>query len=330
MTTENIPTLVSISQYITLYVGSAIFIAGVIGSFLNIIIFLGLRTFRENSCVFYLIFMSFVNIGNLMAGLLSRIMISGFKLDWTLISPVYCKLRWYGLQFGVLTSFTCTCLAAIDQYMCTNARLEWRQWSTTNVAHRLILIMTIAWLLHGVPYLIYFNLVQAPITGGISCASDNLAFQQYHTYGYLIILAGVIPLIITCIFGLLARNNVHQLAHRTVPLVQRSLDKQLTNMVLHQILFNFIFTFPYTFHTILTSFPYDIKDPDILAKLDFVNVITILFYYLSFAGPFYIYTCTSERFRQQIIYVLLNVHLKRWQRPIIQINQVAPTSHENP
>ncbi|CAF4309196.1 unnamed protein product, partial [Rotaria socialis] len=171
---------------------------------------------------------------------------------------------------------------------------------------------------------------QAPITGGISCASDNLAFQQYHTYGYLIILAGVIPLIITCIFGLLARNNVHQLAHRTVPLVQRSLDKQLTNMVLHQILFNFIFTFPYTFHTILTSFPYDIKDPDILAKLDFVNVITILFYYLSFAGPFYIYTCTSERFRQQIIYVLLNVHLKRWQRPIIQINQVAPTSHENP
>ncbi|CAF1607203.1 unnamed protein product [Rotaria magnacalcarata] len=158
------------------------------------------------------------NIGNLMAGLLLRIMISGFKLDWTLISPVYCKLRWYGLQFGVLTSFACTCLAAIDQYMCTNARLEWGQWSTADVAHRLIIIMTITCLLHGVPYLIYFNLVRAPIAGEISCTSDNLAFRQYHTYGYLIILADA-PLIMTCIFGLLAHNNVHQLAHRTVPLV---------------------------------------------------------------------------------------------------------------
>ncbi|CAM4822925.1 unnamed protein product [Rotaria magnacalcarata] len=201
-----------------------------------------------------------------MAGLLLRIMISGFKLDWTLISPVYCKLRWYGLQFGVLTSFACTCLAAIDQYMCTNARLEWGQWSTADVAHRLIIIMTITCLLHGVPYLIYFNLVRAPIAGEISCTSDNLAFRQYHTYGYLIILADA-PLIMTCIFGLLAHNNVHQLAHRTLCILQ---------------------------------------------------------------GPFYIYTCTSERFCQQIIYVLLNVHLKRWQQPIIQTNQLVPTSHENP
>ena len=38
----------------------------------------------------------------------------------------------------------------------------------------------------------------------------------------------------------------------------------------------------------------------------------------------YIYVCASERFREQLIYVLFEVHLKRWRRPKIIINQVAP------
>ena len=80
--------------------------------------------------------------------------------------------------------------------------------------------------------------------GRITCNSEDLVFRQYHSYGYLIILAGIIPLLITCVFGLLARNNVQQLAHRTIPIVQRELDKQLTKMMLVQIFYNFIATLP--------------------------------------------------------------------------------------
>ncbi|CAF2625178.1 unnamed protein product [Rotaria sp. Silwood2] len=330
MSTQSFPTLIDVSQRITIYVGSTIFIFGIIGGLLNIIVFLSLRTFRENSCAFYLIVMSFVNIGNLLTGLLSRILISGFQLDWTLISSFYCKFRWYGLQFCVLTSYTCTCLAAIDQFMSTSARLRWRQWSNIRTAHCLTLIFIIIWLFHGILYLIYFDLVQWPIPGRIACNSDNVTFRQYHIYGYITTLACVLPLIITCVFGLLARHNVKNLAHRTVPLVQRYLEKQLTKMVLNQLLYNFIFTLPYTILTILTIFLTNVKDPASITKLDFANVTTILLYYLSFACPFYIYICTSERFRQQLKYVLVDVHLKRWRGPEIATNQIAPTSRESP
>ncbi|CAF1073737.1 unnamed protein product [Rotaria sp. Silwood1] len=330
MSTQSISTLIQASQIIAIYAGSSIFIVGIIGGLLNIIVFLSLRTFREKSSAFYLTVMSFVNIGNLMTGLLSRIFISGFQLDWTLVSPFYCKFRWYGLQVFVLTSFTCTCLAAIDQYMSTSVRLQWRQWSNIKTAHELTIIFIIIWLLHGILYLIYFDLVPSSTTGGITCNSANIIFRQYHIYGYITTLACILPLIVTSVFGLLARHNVKNLAHRTIPLVQHYLDKQLTKMVLNQLLYNVIFTLPYTILTILTLFMTNVKDPAITARLDFANVVTILFYYLSFALPFYIYMCASVRFRQQLKYVLLDVHFKRWRRPGIAINQIAPTSRENP
>jgi hypothetical protein len=273
-------TLVNISQHITIYVGSIMLFAGVIGGLLNIIIFFTLQTFRKSASGFYLTIMSFVNIGNLLTGLLSRIIISGFEIDWTLTSPFYCKFRWYCLQFFILTSFTCTCLVAIDQYLTTSARFQWHQWNHIKIAHRLISIFILIWLLHGIPYLIYFNLISSSITNQITCTSVNPIYRQYHVYGYLITLSGVVPLIITGIFGLLAHHNI---AHRAIPLVQRQLDKQLTTMVLNQLIYNFIFTSPYTILTITMILLPSNTDPILSASLNFVDVMSILLYYLSFA-----------------------------------------------
>ena len=65
--------------------------------------------------------MSIVNIGQLITGLLSRIMISGFRVDWTQISLFYCKIRAYCFQVISLISLACICLAAIGQYLATSA-----------------------------------------------------------------------------------------------------------------------------------------------------------------------------------------------------------------
>jgi hypothetical protein len=298
-------------------VGTTIFFAGVIGGLLNIIVFLSLRTFRENSCGFYFTLMSFINIGNLITGLLSRIIISGFGIDWTLISHFYCKFRWYCLQFCVLTSFTCTCLATIDQYMATNARARWRLWSNIKIAHCLGTIFIIVYLFHGILYIVYFNLIISPTIGKVTCSSENTTFQQYHVYGYLIILAGALPLIITVFFGLLAHNNVQHLAYRTMPLVQRELDKQLTRMVIVQSLLNFAVTLPYTSLTTLPSILTNIKDPVIIASLNFANVMAILLYYMSFAVSVncLIYTCQIDSFfsfdvcKCRVLSIYLYVHL---------------------
>lgn len=283
MSSASMSILPQLSRHLTIYVGTVEFIGGVLGGLLSIIVFLSLRTFRESSCAFYLTVMSFVNIGNLSTGLLSRILISGFAIDWTLISPFYCKFRWYCLQLCVLTSFTCVCLAVLDQYFSTHARPQCRQLSNVKLAHRLMALFLVLWLSHGIFYGVFFNLLVSPTTGKVSCGSENLTFRQYHVYGYLIILAGGLPLIISAAFGLLALHNVQQLAYRTVPLVRRELDKQLTQMVLAQIVHNCISTLPYTILTIVSSVVNFSTDPNVAARFDFANVLSILLYYSSFS-----------------------------------------------
>jgi hypothetical protein len=87
-------------QQITIYVGISILIVGVIGGLLDTLVFLSLKTFRQSSCAFYLTVMSVVNVGQLLTGLLSRVMISGFTVDWTETSVFYCKFRLFVLQMS--------------------------------------------------------------------------------------------------------------------------------------------------------------------------------------------------------------------------------------
>jgi len=66
MSSSMISSLNFVAQKITIYFGILIFIAGITSGFVIIIVFLSLRTFRENSCAFYITIMSFTNIGQLM------------------------------------------------------------------------------------------------------------------------------------------------------------------------------------------------------------------------------------------------------------------------
>jgi len=81
-----------IAKEASLYFGLPVLIGGTIDEILNIIVFLSLRTFRQNSCAFYLTIMSIVNIGQLTTGLLARVMTNGFNIDWTQTSLFFCKL----------------------------------------------------------------------------------------------------------------------------------------------------------------------------------------------------------------------------------------------
>ena len=56
---------------------------------------------------------------------------------------------------------------------------------------------------------------------------------------------GTLPVTIMVLFGLLAYFNVRNLAYRTVPLIRRELDKQLTQMVLVQVIYNFFVLIPF-------------------------------------------------------------------------------------
>ncbi|UJR19137.1 hypothetical protein I4U23_022267 [Adineta vaga] len=300
MSSQIIATLRFAGEQVNIFLGIPVLVAGLLGGFLNLIVFLTLRTFRESSSAFYLIVMSIVNSGRLLTGLMSYILINGYAIDWTTTSLAYCKIRYFLVLTFAPISCTCLCLSTIDQYFATCSRPRWQHWSNIKLA----------------------NLT----TGKISCTSTNVIFSQYRTYGINLILIGFLPVSITISFGLFAFRNVKQLAHRALPLVRRELDKQITAMVLLQVVFNAFMTLPYLITSALALDTNIMSDPVVAAKIQFLTTVTILIYYANCSIPFYLYMCVSERFRRQFIYALFKIHLNRWQQPRMPKNQVVPGS----
>ncbi|CAF0973357.1 unnamed protein product [Adineta ricciae] len=313
-----------ISKYISIYAGTPIFILGVAGGVCNLIVFLSLQTFRHSSSAIFLTVMSFVNIGQLVTGLLSRIMISGFDIDWTRTSEFYCKFRIFCLQFCALSSYTCLCLATINQFMATSFRIRWQQCFDVRRAIIACGIFLIIWIAQGIPAIVAFNLSYNTQTKTVSCTITDASYSPYYSYVYLLILQGVLHLVIDITFGSLAYWNVRQIPYRTVPLVRRELDKQLTSMVLVQVVYKTAVVVPYV--TILfILYTADLSKFALsIVQLNFLNFITGMIYYLNFASPFYIYMCVSKRFRQQFVYVVSSIYYRKAKQQPAGINEVTP------
>jgi hypothetical protein len=190
--------------------------------------------------------MSIVNIGQLIFGLLSRIMVTIYNDDGSASSLFYCKLRGYFAVVFTTISVTCFCLATIDQYCATSSRPRFQQWCNIKLAQRLIIIFITIWILHGIPYLIFYINIIPPSTNKIMCTLTNTIFIQYRTYVVVLGFVGFLPVFISILFGTMAYRNVQQLAHYTLPLVRRELDKQLTVMVLSQVIVNCFALLPVT------------------------------------------------------------------------------------
>ena len=107
MSSSIISTLDYGTKQVSIFWGISMLIIGVIGEILHIIVFLSLKTFRQNTRSFYLTVMSFLNLGLLLSDLFSRITISGFAIDWTQTLLFYCKFRVYINQLSILMSLTC-------------------------------------------------------------------------------------------------------------------------------------------------------------------------------------------------------------------------------
>lgn len=268
---------------VIIYGGISLLALGLVGSFLNTVVFLSLQTFRKSSCAFYLTVMSVVNMGQMLTGFMSRIAINGFDVDWAETSLFYCKFRYFVFQTCALLSVTCICLATIDQYCATTSRIEWQQWSNVKAAHRLVIIAALFWFAHGIPYLLFYDHVHMMNSTRVYCTSRNPIYLQYHTYVFTLILTGCLPIFITVLFGLLSYRNVRRMAYRAVPLIRRELEKQLTMMVLIQVILNCFTVLPFS---IANTFAFNTsvqRDKATVARVQLIGSIVLCVYYLSFA-----------------------------------------------
>ncbi|CAF1499738.1 unnamed protein product [Adineta steineri] len=121
MNAEYITSLYNARLQFGRYVAIPMFFIGFISEFLSIIVFLSLKTFRENSCAFYLLFYQLL------------------LHQWRLQSIGH-LLQFIIVKFEVFFHSTCTfgaiiilCLAVIDQYFATCTRVRWQRWSTTSI-----------------------------------------------------------------------------------------------------------------------------------------------------------------------------------------------------
>ena len=274
--------LAFVSEQIVIYLGFFIFIAGFIGEILTIMVFLSLHTFRQSSCAFYLTVMSIVNTFHLFTGLLTFIMSNGFSINWTDMSLFYCKFRPFYVQLSVLMSFTCMCLATIDQFFATCSRPRWHKLNNIKLARYIVIIAILIWILHGIPFILYYNRILSPITNQFDCVVTNVIFQVYYNDFHMPILISSLPVIIMIIFGSLSYRNVQRIAYRTVPLVRRELDKQLTVMVLVEVFYDIIAVTPIIIQSVCFVIIGTPNDLNTLIQLNFIKNLTTILYYLHF------------------------------------------------
>jgi hypothetical protein len=261
-----------IVQQMNIYVGLFIFITGVVGGLLNIIIFTTLKTFRETSCGFYLTVTSVFNVGQAIFALITRILDSGFSINLTNLSWS-CKLRTFLAQSCVLLSLTSMSLVTIDQFL---SMTTYRHFSSLRLAHRHIIIACCVWFLHGISALVYWN-----TPAGI-CTSIGLGYRRYLSYFYLPVLLGCLPIVIMVVFSSLAYFNSRTIASRQVNIVRLSRDRQLTAMALLQVAFIVFASVPYTIFNIY-NLNIVATNEDESAHYLLIGTVTVLLYYESFA-----------------------------------------------
>ncbi|CAF4196806.1 unnamed protein product [Adineta steineri] len=291
------------SEQISIYFGLSILILGVIGGILNLIVFTTLKTFRETTCAFYLTVVSSVNIGQLIISLFIRILSDGFNTDIRKISWV-CKIHIYMASVFALISMTVMCFATINQYI---SMTKYRRFSNLQLAHYGVVSTCFIWSIYTISFLIFWD-----SSSGV-CTINNLSFSIYSSRFHFPILLGFLPISIMITFSILAFHSARTLISRQMNIVRLSRDRQLTAMTLVHVMFIIITTIPYVVFFVYLLNQHN-TGPEQTARNNLIFTIVLLISYSTYSGSFYIYCCVSERFRRQLVYVLMKVCINRWQQ----------------
>jgi len=296
--------LIILSRQIALFFVIPCFLTGILGGIFNIMVFSSLQLFRQNSCAFYLMMMSSFNIAQMLIGLFSRILTTGFDIDWTMTSLIYCKFKYFSLQFTAIMSSTCLCLATIDQYLATCTHRYWQRYCQIKLACRIFVFVTIIMIFEQSPTLVFYT-HSSPING--TCLILNKYFDKFNLFFNRAILWYSLPILVNLLFGILAYCNIKQITYRTIPLVRRELDKQLTMMVFIQVLLNFLIIIPSLIIGIILFRTTSLNQQQIQAA-HAINSCVFYFYFAVRIKTIFFY-CSFSLFLLYYLESILHLHI---------------------
>lgn len=226
-----------ISQQMTIYGGIVLIIIGYIGNLINVLVFSTSQNYRRIPCAFYFLTSAICNIIYISTNFISRIVTQIDGYDFTRISSIWCKIRNFCIFTFTLMTLSSTCLATIDQYLASSQSVRVRQLSNMKSAYRIMSIITIICILHGIISILFIDI--SPITR--TCGSISAGYSIYNIV-YLLALITTVPSSIMLIFGYLTYRNIHL----TRVLVQQHADRQLIRMIFIQVALDLISMVPYS------------------------------------------------------------------------------------
>lgn len=231
--------ILAIARQYTICAGFLTFGFGLIGNLLNILMFLKLKDFQHNKCIFYLLSESFVDLIAVVYYLTVQSLTMVYGSDLSPYVPIWCKFRAMISQSLVLFVFGVTCFAAIDQYLSTNYSAYLRQMSTLKLARYSVIGSLCFALGHSIVCGSFFD-SKPPI----DCVASNPIIIKYYSYFAYPFLAGLLPICVAGIASMLAFRNVRHITRQQITIVRRRLDHQLTTFVFIRVAFLILCTTP--------------------------------------------------------------------------------------
>jgi hypothetical protein len=316
-----IVSLNNISNSLNSYLSIFIFIFGIIGNSLNILV-LSQRTLRSNPSAVFFLASSIAGIIVILSGLISRMM-SGFGADLTLTVDWICKIRNVILYASRTLVLWMIVLATIDRWLSSSVAVNMRQLSSLKNARRSMFIIFIYTCLINAPILFCY---EAGLTGVLrgcygSTRACRLTTDLIYAFG-----TTLLPLSLMIVFGLLTIRNVRHIQSR-VRIVTGSVlsfenrnvatkshgqtqakktNRQLLKMLLVQVTLLFLLTSPHATEKVYSSFT--VSPPSGSLQNSVQNLIFTIFTLMAFIAsgmPFYIYTLTGgSLFRNALIDVV--------------------------
>ena len=123
------------STQLNLYFSLFIFVFGIIGNLLNILV-LAQRSIRSNPCIFLFLISSIANLISIVFGLTPRIL-STWQLDLTENNDIPCKLRAFIMFSSRTIALWLIMLATVDRWMSSSLDNHQRKLSfTKNLSKR--------------------------------------------------------------------------------------------------------------------------------------------------------------------------------------------------
>jgi hypothetical protein len=306
------------SNTLNRYLPIFIYIFGIIGNFLNVLV-LAQRPLRSNPSAVFFITTSIAGLVAIVSGLTSRMM-SGFAVDLTLTVNWICVIRNYVLYSARTVALWMIALAAIDRWFSSNVDVNLRQMSKMKNAQRSILVVLIfACLINGPIIYCY----KADVTGALrGCYGSTYVCSVLTDLIYAVITT-VLPLLLMVIFGLLTIRNVRHTRNRiqdmtmvsmsyqnqnrpteiTAQRQSRKRDRYLLKMLFTQVTLLCLFTCGHAIQKAYSSITSNVSSSLLEAAIaNFIFTILTLLNFTASGMPFYIYTLSGGSiFRNAIL-----------------------------